>query len=145
MHVRTRAPSRRRGATLLELLAVLAILGTLSAISIASLRHVLHAATLRSAMGELGAAFSTARGVALATGGASVHLSATDVQVRAGGTVRLERDLATLYGVTLAASRDSMAYSATGMGFGAANLRVVVRRGALADTLTVSRLGRVRY
>ena len=145
MQVLGSAPSRRQGTTLIELLAILAILATLSALSLASLRHVLHSASLRSATAEVGRAFATARGLALASGGASVHLSATSIQVRAGGSVRLERQLGTLYGVTLHASRDSMAYSATGMGFGAANLRVVVRLGALADTLTVSRLGRVRY
>jgi len=37
-----------------------------------------------------------------------------------------------------------MAYAASGLGYGASNLRVIVRRGASADTITVSRLGRVK-
>jgi hypothetical protein len=37
-----------------------------------------------------------------------------------------------------------MSYTALGIGFGAANLRVIVSRGASADTITVSRLGRVK-
>jgi hypothetical protein len=49
-----------------------------------------------------------------------------------------------LYGVRLEPSRDSMAYAPSGLGWGGANLRVVVRRGAAADTVVVSRLGRVR-
>jgi hypothetical protein len=48
------------------------------------------------------------------------------------------------YGVRLAATRDSMAYVAPGLGHGAANLRVVLTRGLAADTIVVSRLGRVR-
>jgi hypothetical protein len=36
-----------------------------------------------------------------------------------------------------------MAYQASGLGLGAANLRLVLRRRARADTITVSRLGRV--
>ena len=46
--------------------------------------------------------------------------------------------------VALAVSRDSMTYTATGLGFGAANLRAIISRGASADTITVSRLGRVK-
>jgi hypothetical protein len=46
--------------------------------------------------------------------------------------------------VALEATRDSLAYGPDGLGVGAANLRLVLRRGAAADTLSVSRLGRVR-
>jgi hypothetical protein len=38
-----------------------------------------------------------------------------------------------------------MAFGASGLGYGAANLRVVVRRGAASETVYVSRLGRVRW
>ncbi|MDC6711341.1 hypothetical protein, partial [Leclercia adecarboxylata] len=53
-------------------------------------------------------------------------------------------DLAALFGVSLRATRDSIAWSPTGLGFGAANARVILSRGQAADTVTVSRLGRVR-
>jgi Tfp pilus assembly protein FimT len=54
------------------------------------------------------------------------------------------RPLQAVHGVRLAASRDSIAYAANGMGYGAANTRVILSRGSRADTLTVSRLGRVK-
>ena len=47
-------------------------------------------------------------------------------------------------GVTLEASRDSIAYAASGLGWGAANSTVVARHGVAAETVWVSRLGRVR-
>lgn len=52
--------------------------------------------------------------------------------------------LAAQYGVRLTATRDSMTYAPPGLGVGAANLRVTLTRGAAAETVTVSRLGRVR-
>ena len=49
------------------------------------------------------------------------------------------------HGVTLATTRDSISFDVRGLGFGAANLTLVARRGAAADTLVVSRLGRLRW
>jgi Tfp pilus assembly protein FimT len=54
------------------------------------------------------------------------------------------RPLFAVHGVRLAVTRDSIAYAANGMGYGAANTRVILSRGRHADTITVSRLGRVR-
>lgn len=54
------------------------------------------------------------------------------------------RPLQQLYGVRLNVTRDSVAYAPNAMGYGAANTRIIVARGAAAETLTVSRLGRVR-
>ena len=48
------------------------------------------------------------------------------------------------HGVSLVTTRDSIAFDARGLGYGAANLTLVARRGAAADTLVVSRLGRTR-
>ena len=53
-------------------------------------------------------------------------------------------ELRDLFGVTLASSRDSLAYSATGLGYGVTNASLVVRRGLAAETVSVSRTGRVR-
>jgi hypothetical protein len=46
--------------------------------------------------------------------------------------------------VRLSTSRDSIAFDVRGLGYGAANLTLVARRGSAAETLVVSRLGRVR-
>jgi hypothetical protein len=47
-------------------------------------------------------------------------------------------------GVTLEASRSTIRISPNGLGYGAANTRLVLRRGDAADTLTTSRLGRLK-
>lgn len=54
------------------------------------------------------------------------------------------RPLGALYGVSLVVSRDSVTYAANAMGFGVSNARIIVLRGAVAETITVSRLGRVK-
>ena len=58
-------------------------------------------------------------------------------------TVAMRR-LGRSHSVAISATRDSMAYAPNGLGYGASNLSIVVRRGATADTIVVSRLGRVR-
>jgi len=58
-------------------------------------------------------------------------------------TVRRLR-LGRLHGVALGTTRDSLAFDARGLGHGAANLRITLERRTEAETLVVSRLGRVR-
>jgi hypothetical protein len=62
-----------------------------------------------------------------------------------GGSERiLRRDLGLAYGIVLRSNRDSAVYDARGLGYGVSNLTITIRRGAAADTLTLSRLGRLR-
>jgi hypothetical protein len=49
-----------------------------------------------------------------------------------------------VHGVRLAATRDSMTYYPDGLALGGANLSIVLSRGAAADTVIVSREGRVK-
>ena len=48
------------------------------------------------------------------------------------------------YGVTMTSSRDVIRIQSTGLGWGLANTKLVFRRGRAADSLTTSRLGRIR-
>lgn len=48
------------------------------------------------------------------------------------------------HGATLRASRDVIRIGPTGIGYGAANTKLVVWRGAAAESLTTSRLGRLK-
>jgi hypothetical protein len=48
------------------------------------------------------------------------------------------------HGATLTASRPLITIAATGFGWGAANTTLVIRKGAAAESLTTSRLGRLK-
>ena len=48
------------------------------------------------------------------------------------------------HGVALEASRAEIRLYPNGLGLGAANTKLVFRRGEAADSITISRLGRIR-
>jgi len=76
--------------------------------------------------------------IVLDTGRASVEL-------RSGGVTIVRRALGASYGVHVGSNRDSAVFDARGLGYGLSNLSVAIQRGHFVDTLTMSRLGRVRW
>ena len=83
--------------------------------------------------------------VTVAVGRTNALRDRMSVRAAATETVTIShRRLGSSHGVSLSSSRDSMAYAPNGLGHGASNLTVVLRRGSAAETLFVSRLGRVR-
>lgn len=153
MHPTGGGPTRA-GFTALELVAVLTISAVVLAAGIPRVIAQRDAAAVRNAARDVRGAFSTARGHAIASGARTAVRFAraggamgpfTGTLVVHSGTDSLRRlPLTTLHGITLSATRDSMSYLPSGLGLGAANLSVIIARGAHADTITVSRLGRVR-
>jgi type II secretory pathway pseudopilin PulG len=135
------------GYSVLELVIVVTVTGLAMAIAIPRGRLLLDRLAVRSAAGDVLATLSYARSMAL-SGGSRVAIqvdSATGtISVRRGGDVLLSRGIAHAHGVTLGSTRDSLVYDPRGLGRGAANLSVVIRRGAARETVFVSRLGRVR-
>ena len=49
------------------------------------------------------------------------------------------------HGVTLEVSNPIVTFGPTGMGWGASNTKIVLRRGSQAETITLSRVGRVKH
>lgn len=138
----------RAGTTLLELCVVLAVMSALVAIALPRLRDVSDRTAARGAIQEASSLFSLGRRAAITRrAGVAVLTDSTtgSIVVRAGSAVIARRGLRAQYGVRITASRDSMSYDPRGLGFGAANLTVVARRGRAAETLFVSRLGRTRH
>ena len=137
----------RVGSTLIEQVIAVAMLGLCSATIVAGGSRMLDAASVHNAAREVSELFALARDRAMVTGTrTAVQLDPTQhrvvVHARQDTLARIElyRD----HSVRLESTRDSMAYLPSGLGYGAANLRVIVSRGASRDTINVSRLGRVR-
>jgi prepilin-type N-terminal cleavage/methylation domain-containing protein len=138
----------RRAFTIIELTVTLCILSILSAIAIPWAGRLLDSVKVRSAGVEIESLFSAARHIAIARAEQAtvdIDTSAQSMSVSVGGDTVRRREIGAVHDVRISANRLRMSYSATGMGYGAANLSVVVRRNASVDTVFVSRLGRVRH
>jgi prepilin-type N-terminal cleavage/methylation domain-containing protein len=137
----------RAGHTLVELSLVLTIIGLLSMIAAHEATLYLDRVAVRSAMAEAAALVARARDEALAQRtvvSLSVDTVAATLALSARGEPLARHALGQAHGVRLSTSRDSISFDVRGLGYGAANLTLVARRGSAADTLVVSRLGRVR-
>ena len=140
-------PRCRWGYTLVELVIVLVVLAAVCAIGVRAVGRQLDRVAVVNAVGEAAGAIARARDEALARHAMVSVLIDTVERALTLHTrdVRLARHaLGHAHGVSLATTRDSIVFDARGLGYGAANLTLVARRGAAADTLVVSRLGRTR-
>lgn len=137
----------RPGSTTIEQLLVLSILSILAALSLFGGVPLLEAAAVETAARESTALFAVARDHALASGArTAVRLDGGNGRVIVHtGTDTLATADFRRRGVELQTTRDSMAYAPNGLGVGAANLRLILTRGHRADTINVSRLGRVEW
>jgi len=137
----------RRGYTLLELVNVVTIAGILMMIAVPRGRAALDRIAVDAAAGDIISTLATARAYALA-GRSPVSVEVDSVwgvlQVKRGDEVLLIRNVGQAHGVRLTKSRDSLTYDGRGLGRGAANLSIVVRLRAAAETVFISRMGRVR-
>ena len=137
----------RHGTTLPELIVVMVVAGVLGSIAVVRASALRDRMSVRAATAETVATFALARrwSVTRASRTAvSIDTADGSVTVWSYGDTVVRRRLGNAHGVALSATRDSMAYAPNGLGYGASNLSIVVRRGSVADTIVVSRLGRVR-
>jgi len=143
----SRPSAARPALTLLDLVIVLVIIGLLSIIAVREMGHWLDRLAARSAVAEAAEVISQARDEALARHAlVSVRFDTArgELALHARGRLLAMHALGHAHGVTLASTRDSLAFDVRGLGYGASNLTLVARRGHAAETLVVSRLGRVR-
>ena len=138
----------RHAFTIVEIIVTICILGVLSAIAMPSVGKLLDRVHVRGAVLEIESLFSGARHIAIARSAqTTVEIDTVNqaIYVSVGVDTLRKREIGKDHGVQLSATRVRMSYSPTGMGYGAANLSVFVRRSAFADTVFVSRLGRLRH
>jgi prepilin-type N-terminal cleavage/methylation domain-containing protein len=139
---------RKSGFSLPEVAVALAMMAVVLSIALHRFAALRDATSVRAATGDLGSAFSLARQIAVSNRRVVAIVLDTGrgvVEVRLGGARVARRDLGVTYGVHLGSNRDSAVYDARGVGYGLSNLSVAIRRGRFVDTLTMSRLGRVRW
>ena len=140
------ASVQRLAFSLIEMLFVVAIVGVLVLLAMPRYITLRDRASVRSAVTASIAAFDAARTLALTRGRhAAVRIDTAGARliVHSFRDTVLKVPLGASWGVHVSASRDSSAIAPDGLGYGAANLSLYVTRGAVADTITVSRLGRV--
>lgn len=133
---------------MIELSVVMAIAGLVAALALPPLARALDGLSTHGAIEETEAACVLARHTALERATFATvtfdTLSGTVTVTAAGDTVA-RRTLGARYRISLEASRTSVTFAPNGLGYGAANVRVIAARGRAADTLYISRLGRVRH
>jgi prepilin-type N-terminal cleavage/methylation domain-containing protein len=136
-----------RGFTLPELVVVCTLIALLAGVAVPRTRYVLDGLRLRQAAHEVAGAVTLARAAAIRRGAFAqlvVGESTGTVRVESDGDTLWRRELTRNHGVAVRASRDTVLYAPTGLGFGIANSTIVVSIGERAETVTVSRLGRMR-
>ena len=137
----------RTGTTLIEIGVTISILGLMAGMTFPRFGSYRDRVAVDAATSSTLSLLATARHAALrrATRTAMHFDTARAIVLVVAGVDTLElRPLRDVHGVSLATTRDSIAFAPSGLGYGAANTQIILRRGAAADTIAVSRLGRAR-
>ncbi len=138
-----------RGLTLPEIATVMVIMGLVASIAIHPMNHALDRAAVDEGAQRYGAMFETARAFAIARARqARLELDTA----RAVALIELRRtqsawdtvDQRPLGRSRIGASQTLVTFSSLGVGLGLSNGRIIFSRGNAADTLTISRTGRLK-
>jgi prepilin-type N-terminal cleavage/methylation domain-containing protein len=136
------------GHTLIELMMVLAILGVVLALAAPQALGWRDRIAVDRASAEIASFYDLSRYAAIVRA-TRVRLEFAPDSLRAAfegvsDSALRERPGPARLGVALRVSRRVIRVGPTGLGWGAANTTLVLTRGAAAETLTTSRLGRIK-
>jgi|SRR5690349_5623672 len=139
----------RRGFTFIELAVVLVILALVTAITFPRLQGLLDWIAVNNAAQDVTTAVAVTRNAAIMQGSRRRLVIAPDslrIDRWAGDSwARLERWRGPDgHGVTLEVSNAVVVFDPTGLPWGVSNTKVVLRRGVRSETITLSRVGRVK-
>ena len=137
----------RRGTTMIEISVVVGILGLMAGLTFPRFGSYRDRVAVDAATSSTMSLLATARHAALRRATrTAVHFDTgtATVLVVAGIDTLERRPLRDVHGVVFTTTRDSIAFSSSGLGYGAANTQIILRRGNATDTISVSRLGRAR-
>jgi prepilin-type N-terminal cleavage/methylation domain-containing protein len=140
----------QRGFSLGELMVVLALTALLLAVVVPRLAPAFDRIATEAAARDVTTAIEVARSAAVMQGTrARLHIGPDSLWIdrqQGGGWVPYARwPGPAASGVTLSVSNSQLVFGPLGVGWGLANTRVVLRRGSHTETITTSRLGRVRH
>jgi Tfp pilus assembly protein PilE len=138
----------RPGFTLINVIGTVTVLALLTGVSTPRLLRYRDRLNVHAATMDIVSALARSRSVAFersTRAATTFDAPSATLAVHSYGDTLEVRPLGALYGVSLAVSRDSVTYAANAMGFGVSNTRIIASRGAVAETVTVSRLGRVKH
>ena len=139
----------RNGFSVIELVVVMAIAALVSAIALPRFNDLFDAIAADAAARDVTTALAVARNAAVLHGTrARLRISPDSLVIERDETGRWV-DYARWpgprsQGVTLTVSNDEVVFGATGMGWGPSNTKVVLQRGSHIETITTSRVGRVK-
>ncbi len=136
-----------RGFTLLELVVTCALIGLFASVALPRTGGALDRLRVTQAAEAVAGAVHLGRTAAIARSSylrVVVDEATASMRVEGDRDTVLVRSVGADHRVTLRATRDTITYAPSGLGYGLANTTIVVASGARAETVTVSRLGRVR-
>ena len=140
--------TRRAGATLVDLAVTLAVLCVLAMVAVPRLSATLDRLRVDAGTRRVAAAYALAREGAIFRArfvALDLDAGAGTVTVASGTDTLAHLPLGADLGVTLRTTQARTVFAPTGLGWGVGNATVVIARGGAADTVIVSRLGRVRH
>jgi prepilin-type N-terminal cleavage/methylation domain-containing protein len=139
----------RRGFSLTEMAVVIAVAGLVTGITLPHLRSLADWIAVDTAAREVTTALATARHAAVMRATRSrLVIGADSLRVDRWGTIGWEPLIRWAgpedHGVDVAVSNPEIVFGPTGIGWAVSNTQVVLRRGSRYETVTVSRVGRVK-